>query len=61
MSSETSPKCAHPACGCLTIKDSKYCSQSCQEAADLTEIACQCGHPGCAAQARGSEPSARVA
>ena len=29
MSTETSPKCAHPACGCLTIKDSKYCSQSC--------------------------------
>jgi len=47
MSVETLNKCAHPACGCGTTKDSNYCSQSCKEAADLTEIKCQCGHSGC--------------
>ena len=40
-------KCAHPACECFT-DGREYCSQSCEEAADLTEIACQCGHPSCA-------------
>ncbi len=47
MSSETN-KCAHPACRCI-IKDAKYCSQFCTEAANLTEIACQCGHKDCPA------------
>ncbi len=40
-------KCAHPACSCATEKGNTYCSQSCKEAAGLTEIACQCGHPNC--------------
>ena len=52
MNVDTPTKCAHPACGCLTDGDSEYCSQPCQEAADLTEIACQCGHPECPAQLR---------
>jgi hypothetical protein len=43
-------KCAHPACGCLPEAGNDYCSQTCKEAADLTEIACQCGHSGCAVQ-----------
>jgi hypothetical protein len=42
-----SEKCAHPACRCAAGPDNKYCSQSCKEAADLTEIACQCGHAAC--------------
>jgi hypothetical protein len=50
MSNASPTKCAHPACGCLT--DSKYCSEPCEEAGDLTEIACQCGHPECPAQPR---------
>jgi len=40
-------KCKHPACSCPTEKGSNFCSQSCEEAGDLTEIACQCGHPNC--------------
>lgn len=49
MGVESQIKCAHPACRCDAGKDNKYCSQSCQEAANLTEIACQCGHPECTA------------
>jgi hypothetical protein len=41
-------KCAHPACKCQARPDSKYCSQSCEDAAGTTEISCNCGHPGCA-------------
>ena len=44
---DTPTKCAHPECGCLAHDNSKYCSDSCKETADLIEIACQCGHPGC--------------
>jgi len=38
-------KCAHPACSCMT--DQKYCSPHCESHKDTTEIACECGHPGC--------------
>jgi hypothetical protein len=48
MSTETATKCAHPACGCLTGNGNTYCSQFCKESANLTEIACQCGHTSCA-------------
>jgi hypothetical protein len=41
-------KCAHPACNCAAAGDSKYCSQYCNDASDTTELACNCGHPGCA-------------
>jgi hypothetical protein len=43
-------KCAHPTCKCLVSKDSphgKYCSEHCKEAADLTELRCDCKHPTC--------------
>lgn len=41
--------CAHPACSCVPMKDSKYCSQYCQDAGvDDVEISCDCKHPGCA-------------
>jgi len=46
-------KCAHPACGCLVEEDGdfgEYCSAHCEDAADLNELRCECGHPGCAAQ-----------
>jgi hypothetical protein len=49
MSAETPTQCAHPACRCLAEKDSKYCSQVCKESANMTEIACQCGHTACPA------------
>jgi hypothetical protein len=43
-------KCAHPPCKCLISKDSqygKYCSEHCREAADVTELRCDCKHPAC--------------
>ncbi len=42
-------KCAHEGCGCPVTGDNKYCSDHCSAAgdADMTEIACDCGHPGC--------------
>jgi hypothetical protein len=44
-------KCAHEPCKCSVPKDApfgKYCSEHCQTAKDLTELVCECGHPGCA-------------
>ena len=46
---ETS-KCAHPACNCMVPKGGqfgKYCSEHCKEAGDITELHCDCKHPGC--------------
>jgi len=46
---ETS-KCAHPACNCIVPKGGqfgKYCSEHCKEAGDITELHCDCKHPGC--------------
>ena len=39
--------CAHPACQCRAPQGEKYCSQYCRDAADTTEISCNCEHPGC--------------
>jgi hypothetical protein len=41
-------KCAHPACNCPAAKGSNYCSEYCHDAGDTLELACGCGHPGCA-------------
>lgn len=38
-------KCAHASCSCMT--DKKYCSTYCEEHKNTSEIACDCGHPGC--------------
>ena len=43
-----SEKCAHPACNCPAPQGEKYCSGYCHDAGDLTELACNCGHAGCA-------------
>jgi hypothetical protein len=51
-------KCAHPACNCMATKDSKYCSQYCQDAKGTLEIECGCGHAGCAEQAATSTSGA---
>lgn len=42
-------KCSHDACVCRVADDQEYCSQYCEDAGDqdLTEIKCDCGHPGC--------------
>lgn len=39
-------KCAHPACNCMPPKGEKYCSPYCHDAGTLTELVCNCGHPG---------------
>jgi metallothionein len=44
-------KCAHPACNCVPAEHHKYCSQTCQDAKSLTELVCQCDHPGCRSEA----------
>jgi hypothetical protein len=41
-------KCAHPARNCFATKGSKYCSQYCEDAGKTLELACNCGHAGCA-------------
>ena len=40
--------CAHPACNCMAPKGEKYCSAYCEDAANLTELSCNCEHRGCA-------------
>lgn len=44
---DESKKCAHTLCSC-TVTDDKYCSQACEDAADVTSLACDCAHAGCA-------------
>ena len=43
-------KCGHEACVCTVGNDDEYCSPLCEAAGeeDITEIACDCGHSGCA-------------
>jgi hypothetical protein len=43
-------RCGHDGCLCVVPNDAEYCSQHCETAADqdITEIRCDCGHPGCA-------------
>jgi hypothetical protein len=44
-------KCAHPACKCLVPSNGphgKYCSVVCQNASEVADVKCNCGHPGCA-------------
>jgi hypothetical protein len=43
----TENKCAHPACNCEAREGEDYCSNYCQDAGSLTELACNCPHPGC--------------
>jgi hypothetical protein len=45
-------KCAHQSCVCVVPEDAEfgdYCSAHCRDAKDLTELRCECGHPGCLA------------
>ena len=44
----TLDKCARPACKCLVPKHGahgKHCSEYCKEAAELTELTCECQCP----------------
>lgn len=47
-------KCAHDGCHCLIDKNGdygKYCSEHCEQAADMdaTELQCDCKHLACTA------------
>jgi hypothetical protein len=49
MADDDREKCEHPICSCIvTDDDSDFCSPSCEAAGDTVELACNCGHPGCA-------------
>ncbi len=39
-------KCAHALCTCM-VTDTKFCSQACEDATDVTSLACDCPHAGC--------------
>jgi hypothetical protein len=52
---QTTRECKHPACSCQTDEGKDYCSQYCEDAANTTEISCNCGHAGCAITA--AEPA----
>lgn len=42
-------KCGHSVCVCAVGEEEEYCSPQCTAAGeeDITEIACDCGHPDC--------------
>jgi hypothetical protein len=46
---ENQEKCAHTTCDCQAGKDSKYCSEYCEDAEDsgVIEIGCGCAHANC--------------
>lgn len=47
MSDAKNKKCAHLLCSCAPREGSKYCSASCEDSKNSTEIACECGHASC--------------
>ncbi|HUJ96440.1 MAG TPA: hypothetical protein VLW84_14305 [Terriglobales bacterium] len=52
MSEIQANTCAHIPCSCTVPAGEKYCSESCEDAgAGDVEIACECGHAGCAMNA----------
>lgn len=50
--------CEHAPCTCNAQEGTLYCSESCAAAAGSDRISdrCACGHPTCAASARGTAP-----
>ena len=50
MADEDDDRCGHEGCGCMVTGDNDYCSDHCRDASDqdMVEIACDCGHDGCA-------------
>jgi hypothetical protein len=43
-------KCAHPSCRCQVPPDrpfGRYCGQHCQDAGEINELRCECGHDMC--------------
>jgi alpha-L-arabinofuranosidase len=56
---QSEKKCAHPACTCMVDTGTKYCSQYCKDAGSTMEIACNCGHAGCAMEEKAPTMTAR--
>lgn len=50
MAEKKDKTCAHPPCTCTAAKDSKYCGAYCEGIGEVASIACECGHPTCAAE-----------
>ena len=45
-------KCAHPSCMCPVPPDrpfGKYCGEHCENAGEMDELRCECGHDACLA------------
>lgn len=43
-------RCEHPSCACavdMSAPHWPFCSEHCKEAADTTELRCDCQHPAC--------------
>jgi hypothetical protein len=49
MADDDENVCEHTVCSCVVQEDAEYCSLYCEEAdeAEVTHIACECGHPAC--------------
>jgi hypothetical protein len=48
--STESMKCAHPSCSCQLLPNrpfGKYCGEHCENAGELNELRCECGHDMC--------------
>ena len=52
MADKDAKKCEHNICSCATTDDSDYCGTYCETAGNskVLELACNCGHPGCATE-----------
>jgi hypothetical protein len=42
-------KCAHVSCSCICSDGKKFCSQLCEDSKGVTDLKCDCKHPGCEA------------
>jgi hypothetical protein len=44
-------KCKHPACSCLAMEGSEYCSAQCEAVKNTPDVDCRCNHGGCKGRA----------
>lgn len=45
--SDAPKKCAHASCSCTVPAGQKFCCQMCEDSKDVTDLSCDCKHPGC--------------
>jgi hypothetical protein len=53
-------RCAHPGCICERRKADEYCCDYCEQAGNVVERACGCGHDGCGVIPVLDEPGALI-